>query len=496
MNGYTIDRRSAHDVRISFDGNTPEAYSFFLRCKKLPRKLWTGRTVLTDEWSLAFILGEDAATQEVSYSDYLFDYQSWLVNRSLRAQKYGVWADTGLGKTAIELEYARLLQPNGPVLIVCPLSVAEQTQEECEKFYGHNFVKRLSRQPDSSPGEGVWLINYERLKEGVDFSWANAVVLDECAILRNKFGVTYKILRSAVDKVNYRLALSATPAPNEYAEYANIALWLGVVRSLSEFFSGFFIHDETLGRWRPKRHAEKELWRWIASWGLYMHDPERWGFAPLKLQMPTVSYHKHQVLADGQSVKEAKVASQSLLSQDAGRMMKRSDLARITKRLGERYELIRRIRNEAPDKQSLVWVHHNYEQDQVKAVIPDAVVIDGSTPHDKREEIRRAFIRGDVRTLISKPSVMSQGVNLQVAEQVIFSSLSDSFDDWYQAKNRVVRRGGRDHVDVHIVYSDLEAVVLDNVMNKQHNFLADVQHCEDVFIEQYSDAIRRTREVA
>jgi hypothetical protein len=468
---------------IRFLDHSRAAYEMFLRCKHLPRKEWRGRTVHTDRWSLARILGEPLPEESLPVSEYLFDYQRFLVRRALAARSYGIWADCGLGKTAMMLEWARHLEPLGPVLFVCPLSVVEQTQEEAERFYGERFVHRLDHLPSGSPGPGTWIINFERLKTDADFSAFHAVALDECSILKNKFGVTARTLTAAVRGRPYRLALSATPAPNEYIEYANIALWLGVVRPLSEFFASFFVHDEDLGRWRLKRHAERAFWEWVSSWALYINDPAAWGFSPVPLRLPRLEFNRHVFDVSSDAAKRIAIDTGELFHADVGKHVKRSDLARVTKREPERYDIVARIRESRRDTPSLIWCHHNIEQTELKARIPDALIIDGSTPPERREEIRRALWRGEVSTIISKPSVLSQGVNLQVCGQVIFCSLSDSFQDYYQAMKRVHRYGGLESVDVHVVVSTLETAIVENLQQKQARYLDDVRNCERVFIE-------------
>ena len=219
----------------------------------------------------------------------LFPFQRDLVAWAVRKGRAALFADTGLGKTRMQVEWARLV--GVPTMIVAPLSVARQTVREAQKI---GVDVRYVRRPDEITDGGIYITNYE-LIDRFDMSLFGAVVLDESSILKALDGKTRQRLTDMCAGVDYRLCCTATPAPNDIAEIANHAEFLGVMRRV-EMLASFFIHDDT--GWRLKRHAETAFYRWMASWAMSVRRPSDLGYSDDGYILPSLTVSPLWVASD------------------------------------------------------------------------------------------------------------------------------------------------------------------------------------------------------
>lgn len=394
--------------------------------------------------------------------DFLFDFQKALVEWSVEKGRGAIFADCGLGKTPMQLVWAQnvVQETNGRVLIITPLAVGHQTVREGDKF--GILCARSSDGSLPSTGEKIIVTNYERLHyfNPNDFE---GVVCDESSILKNFDGVTRAAITEFMRTRKYRLLCTATAAPNDYIELGTSSEAVGEL-GFSDMLSRFFKkHGSTTSRsdehragvWRFRGHAEKDFWRWICSWSRAIRKPSDLGFEDGDFKLPHLETRQHIVKAntppDGY-----------LFSMPAcGLAEQRSERRRT---LNERCELAAMIHNSCGEA-SIGWCHLNSEGDLLTKLIPNAEQVSGDDPDEKKEEIFQAFETGQVRVLITKPTIAGFGLNFQhCARQTFFPS--HSFEQWYQAVRRSWRFGQKKIVVVDVISSEGEANVLQNLQRK------------------------------
>lgn len=387
-----------------------------------------------------------------------FDWQKDVDRWAIRKGRAALFEDCGLGKTIQQLEFARQVHEhtNSPSLIAAPLAVAQQTKREGAKF-GYDVTVCRS-QDEIKPG--INITNYEMLSH-FDAGAFGGVVLDESSILKSYSG---KIKQQIVDMFQatpYKLACTATPAPNDFMELGNHAEFLGVM-SRSEMLSTFFVHDGgSTQSWRLKGHAQDDFWRWVASWAVVMSNPADLGYDDEGYNLPPLNVIEHVIKSDskydtyGQEMFFAP-AVQTLSDRRAAR---RESLAERVKKCAE-------IAN-STDQQVLVWCDLNDESRELTKAINGAVEVTGSDTDEHKADAMMGFSSGDVRVLVSKPKIAGWGMNWQNCNTEIFCGLSDSFEAYYQAVRRCWRYGQKNTVDVHIVTSEAEGAVKANIERKQ-----------------------------
>ena len=377
----------------------------------------------------------------------LHDWQAEIVTWAVRKGRAAVFADCGLGKTFIQLEWARMVGRR--TLILAPLSVARQTVREATKI---DLAVQYVRHGSDVTGDGIWITNYE-MADGFDPAQFDAVVLDESSILKNVEGKTRQRLTTAFASVPYRLACTATPAPNDVAELCNHAEFLGVM-SRSEMLAAFFVHDE-IG-WRLKGHAAAPMYRWMSSWAVALRRPSDVGYSDDGYDLPELRIIPQVVAVDIE-------AEGQLFPTELGGIGGRSKVRRAT--LDARCELAATLA--AGDGQWIVWCGLNDEADEIASVVDGAVNVEGAWSPDDKARALEDFQDGRIRVLVTKPSIAGFGMNFQRAHQMIFVGLSDSYEAYYQAIRRCWRFGQQHPVDVHVVVSDLERQIVDNVRRKE-----------------------------
>lgn len=387
------------------------------------------------------------AIDESDVHKKLYDWQRRIVVWTVGRGRAAVFADCGLGKTFMQLEWARLL--GGTALIIAPLSVARQTVREAHKI-GSDV--RYVRSGEEVEGPGVWITNYEMADRfrPTDF---DSVVLDESSILKNVDGKTRRALTHDWRDVPYRLACTATPAPNDVAELTNHAEYLGVM-SRAEMLAAYFVHDEKL--WRLKGHASESMFRWMASWAVALRKPSDLGYPDGGFNLPALRIMPEVVRVE-------LTPEGQLFATDLGGIGGRAAARRST--LDARVE---RAASLASGKhQWIVWCGLNDEADRLGSLIDGAVNVPGSWSPDSKAAALEAFQDGDIRVLVTKPSIAGFGMNFQNCSRTVFCGIGDSYESYYQAIRRCWRFGQTEPVNVHIVVSELEQQIVENVRRKE-----------------------------
>jgi len=387
-------------------------------------------------------------------------HQDVAIRFALERGKSAAFLDTGLGKSFIELEFARQCaeETGKPTLILTPLAVAGQMVREGHKF---NIDARQIRE-QSEVGAGVVVANYERLLK-MDPSCFGAVVLDESSILKSFAGRTRNTLMEAFRDTPYKLAATATPSPNDHMELANHAEFLGVMRQ-QEMLSRWFVNDTATASqdWRLKGHAVEDFWSWVASWSRCATLPSDLGGDDAGYILPAIDRHIHMVKADR--------------TEDAGEL-----LFRIPEMSATSFHQEKRLTLEARcalaaelathDQPVTVWCETNDESARLAQIIPGAVEVHGSLDPDEKERRLLAFADGDIRCIVTKPKLAGFGVNWQHCAHAVFASISFSYEQHYQAVRRSHRFGQNQRVRNDIVISDTERSIWDavNVKGKKHD---------------------------
>jgi hypothetical protein len=378
----------------------------------------------------------------------LHPWQSELTRWALRTSRAALWADTGMGKTFMQLEWARLSAPAS--LIIAPLAVCQQTIREAAKL---GITARYVRYHDAVDGPGVWVTNYECVRHMLP-DFFGAVVLDESSILKQSDGKTRSMLINWARDIPHRLACSATPAPNDPEELTNQAEWLGRM-TRTHMLAAYFIHDQD--GWRLKGHARAPMIRWMAQWAVALTKPSDVGGDDTNYQLPGLEIVPEIVAAD------LDVDGQ-LFATEIGGVTGRAQLRRKT--LNARLDRAAKLVANDPGPW-ILWCGLNSEAEGLAAAIPGAVNVYGSQDPDEKARLLLGFADGDYAVLITKPSIASQGLNYQHCARMAFVGLGDSYEQYYQAIRRCYRYGQQQIVKAHVIVSDLEAQIAANVARKE-----------------------------
>ena len=393
-----------------------------------------------------------------SISDKAFEWQRPVIRYACKKGKAALWEGCGLGKTFQQLEWGRnvCMETGGSVLLLAPLAVAEQTGEEATKFGIESALVR----DQSQCIRGINITNYEML-DHFDTSKFDGVILDESSILKDYSSSTRKSLTDGFKHTPYRLACSATPAPNDFMELATHAEFLGVM-TRQEMLATFFVHDggET-SKWRLKKHAVEEYWKWIASWAVMIQKPSDIGFHDDGYILPPLRRHQHVVPSE---------AVDTLFVCEAKTLQDRRGARKDS--LNARVRLAADIAASDRTNQRVVWCDLNSESTALTDLIEDAVEVCGSDSREFKIDAMRRFTRGDIRVLVTKPSIFGWGANWQNCHKMSFVGLSDSFEQLYQAERRCWRFGQKSPVDVDIITSEAEGAVVRNIERKQAEYQA------------------------
>jgi superfamily II DNA or RNA helicase len=400
----------------------------------------------------------------------LFEHQQHITQWALARGRAAIFADTGLGKTAMQLEWARHI--GSTALILAPLSVARQTVREAARI---DQNVRYVRHQDDVTGPGVWITNYQ-MAEHFDADRFDAVVLDESSILKNFVGKTRTHLIEQWQDTKYRLCCTATPAPNDVTELCNHAEFLGIMPR-NEMLAAYFVHDDV--GWRLKGHAADPMYRWMASWAMAIRYPSDLGYSNERYELPPLNIRPEvvhvDIAPDGQ-----------LFATDLGGIGGRSAVRRET--LNARCD--RTIQLAETGDQWIVWCGLNDEASTIAAALDDAVNVEGSWSPEAKADALEAFQDGDVRVLVTKPAIAGFGMNFQNAHRMAFCGVNDSYEMYYQSIRRCWRFGQTEPVDVHIVVSELEQQIVDNVRRKESEAATMTAHLVHA-MRQEQDAKRK-----
>jgi DNA modification methylase len=428
--------------------------------------------------------GVNAPRQDIHTK--LFDWQKDIVVWACRKGRCAVFLDTGLGKTFIQLEWARLLNEN--TLIIAPLTVARQTVKEATKI--NIPIRYIRGQGEVAPNNKLWITNYE-MADQFDFSKFNAVVLDESSILKSIGGKTRQKLTELCRNVKYKLCCTATPAPNDYIELGNHTEFLGICKQ-SEMLAMFFINankehtiviDDKAYRkkgsnkggqeWRLKHHAEQPFFKWLSSWAITMTKPSDLGYDDDGFILPPLNTIPIYIHTD------YKPENQLFFTHLHG-ITDRVKVRRST--LDGKLDKLKEI-IASDDGQWIVWCGLDSESHDANRVIDGAVEVTGSDPLEHKIKSIEDFQDGISRVMVTKPKIAGFGLNLQQAHNMIFLGINDSWETFYQCVRREWRYGQMQPVNAYIIMHDAEAEVYQNVLRKD----AMAKRLKEKLIEQIGE---------
>jgi superfamily II DNA or RNA helicase len=424
---------------------------------------------------------------ELHLADGLFPHQVDLVRWALKRGRAAIFADTGLGKTRMQLAWADAVhrKTGQSVLILAPLAVSAQTVAEGEEI----GIKVTHLRSDWELTPGINITNYERLHK-INPAWFGGVVLDESSIIKHHDAKTFSILTEAFRNTPYKLCATATPAPNDWTELGTHAEFLGI-RQRQEMLAEFFTHDGgDTQTWRLKGHARQIFWQWVVSWGALIRRPSDLGHDDTAYKLPPLHLHEHHVSVEMPT-------NGMLFALEAQTLSERRDARRAS--LADRVAECAAIVN-ADNDPWIVWCDLNAEGDALRHAIPGAVEIRGSdTPEDKERRLID-FAQGRIRVLITKPSIAGFGLNWQHCNRMAFVGVTDSFESYYQAVRRCWRFGQKREVHVHIFASDAEGAIVANLKRKERDAMAMAEslsaETRDAVFSEVRGASRESNEYA
>lgn len=422
-------------------------------------------------------------TGEISLPDAMFPHQADITRWALRRGRAALFAGTGLGKSFMELAWAdKVVAHTGkPVLHLAPLAVTAQMVREAEKF-GMD-ARQVVNQSEVVIGDNV--TNYQKL-DHFDLSAFGGVILDESSILKSTDGHYRTQLIEACQTIPFRLAATATPAPNDFMELGNHAEFLGVM-SYTDMLATFFTHDGgDTQKWRLKGHAENEFWKWMASWAVMLRKPSDLGYSDEGYDLPALTQIQHTVAAEKEN------EDGNLFPAFAATMSERISARRDT--VAER---VAKAASLTPtDRPFVWWCNLNTESEMLTRMIPGAVETKGSDSDDVKERKLLDFAEGRIRVLVTKPKVAGFGMNWQHCADTGFVGLNDSFEQIYQAVRRFWRFGQTQPVTVHMIAADVEGAVVSNLRRKEADAdrmaAAMVMHMADMSSQAVRGMVRDT----
>ncbi len=388
----------------------------------------------------------------------LFDWQAHIVRWACRQGVAAIWADTGLGKTAMQLAWADAVarHTGRRVLILTPLAVGAQTAREAVKF----GVTAAHMTGHTLPDAPIVILNYERLHYLTDLSLFAGVVLDESSILKSYMGKTKRTLVESFASTPFRLCCTATPAPNDHLELGNHAAFLGIMRS-NEMIARWFVNDPMeAGAYRLKSHGAADFWRWVASWACSLTSPSDLGYdgaafvlPPLTVNHCDVGYIETAITGD------YLFASRDISATEMHATMRQTAPARAA--------ALAALVQAEPDESWLIWCHTNYDADAVHAALDDVVEVRGADSLESKEARLLGFSDGHVKRLMTKPSVAGFGMNWQHCARVAFVGVSYSYEQFYQAIRRSWRFGQTRPVQVYVISAANEYSIVNTLKAKE-----------------------------
>ena len=473
-----------------------DSYDRFLKAKLSPFYEVNDRIVKIKEQQITL----DELKNVEKNESHLFDYQKFILNLAIKKQKYAIWADCGLGKTAIFLAWIRRLVTileDKKIIIISPLMVIKQTLDEEKKFYEDCLITDIHKQKIEewlNSDSKIGITNIDKFYKEYDFkNKILAVVLDESSILKNADGKTRNCLIESFKGVPFKLCCSATPAPNDREEYANHATFLDYVRSNNEFYSRFFVNKDN--GWIIKPHGYESFYKFLAEWSVYLRNPEKYDFSNNISSLPKPDYHIKNIEWTEEQKKYLK--QKNLLGEVSDALDKKIYYLKLSKGFinkdgklnyidtNKTREIINILEKHKGEK-IVVWVIYNEEErillKALKELKYNVTSISGKTKEEDRVKIIEEFRDNDCDILISKTTLLGFGLNMPFATVHIYSGMTDSYEQFYQSIKRSYRYGAKESLQVYIPITNAEKKILDNVLRKKDEFEHDSNKQEQFFI--------------
>lgn len=410
---------------------------------------------------------------DANLHESLFDFQRLLVKWALKRGRSAIFADTGLGKTRMQLSWANAvnIHTDRSVLIVAPLAVSNQTVGEAHIM--DMECSYVRSQPDDS---GIFVTNYEMIDK-FDLSKFSGIVLDESSILKHQTSRYRNKLIDAASVVPFRLSATATPSPNDYMELGGQSEFVGIM-PMPEMLAMYFTHDSgQTSKWRLKGHGKTKFWEWLSTWAAVVKSPADLGFDDSHYQLPPLRIEEHVV-------ETGKLLSGKLFCEPAASLSERNEARRIT--IEDRVKLCAEMVN-ASDEPWIIWCNLNDESKALTNAIDGAVEIKGSDKIESKESNLLGFSRGEFKKLVTKPSIAGFGMNWQHCSNMAFVGLNDSYEQLYQAIRRCYRFGQTKPVNVHLITSDIEGAVLENLKRKEEQ----AERMSEMMVDYMRDLVNR-----
>jgi len=491
-------------MRVHFDTRSLNDYHTFLNVRRCPVYQFRGTAVdIPDEYARQLGLPVETMDDDEWYQPLhgLFDYQEDIARKAIQKRKYAIFADCGLGKTLMLLEFARHAArvTRQRVLIVSPLMVVRQTISEALKWYGASGesidIGRVNAADlpywltsTDSQDTQIGVTNYEAIRDGLPQGTLGGLILDESSMLKSHYGAWGTRLIELGRGVSFKLAATGTPAPNDRIEFANHAVFLDRARTVNEFLASYFVNrGQTNNRWELKPHALRPFYRSLADWSIFLTNPATYGWGDNVGVTPPIHIHIDDVPLTDEQRHAAQQITGDLLTANIGGIGQRAKLSQIAKGKNgiatNKPSAIRELVDSWPDESTIIWCNYNDEQTIMERTFPEAVSVSGSTKETDREKAIDLFQSGESRVLITKPKILGFGLNLQVATRQVFSGLKDSYEEFYQAVKRSNRIGSTRPLNVHIPVTELEVPFVDNVLAKARRVETDAEEQEALFKE-------------
>lgn len=420
---------------------------------------------------------------------FLFDFQEFVVVHALKKGRCAVFADTGLGKTAIELVIAQnvVQKTNRKTLVLTPLAVAFQFLKESEKI---GIPGTIEYSKDGRFKSDIVVTNYERLHY-FDFNDFEAVILDESSILKNFEGSTKKTITQFIKKVKYRFLCTATPSPNDFIELGTSSEALGYM-GYTDMLSTFFTNNEdtikpqNIGtKWILKGHAESSFFHWVSTWSISLRKPSDIGFDDDRYVLPKLHTNYHPVKNNKNLVVDGQIQAFNQIARRLTEVRAEQQMT-VESRCQRAVDLARKC--------TVYWCNRNDEGDTIQSLDKGAYQITGSMSLDKKEDILIAFSNGDIDRLITKPKITAFGLNWQHCNHTVFFP-TFSFEQYYQAIRRFWRFGQKREVTVDLVYSDGQKRVLDSLIAKSEKSVQLFSNLNSAINKNHTDNIKEFQKV-
>lgn len=475
-------------------------YHKFTRGRSCPVYECRGRgLIVPDEYASAVTGMTVDRLPDVDYtpSKFLFDYQRDISRLAIRKRKFGVFVEPGYGKTLIMMEFtihSDSIATGRPVLIVSPINVIPQTCEEAEKFYPGLNVQRIPAaklQDFLDNGHGIGITNYESFNQPLRAGKLFAIAVDEGSMLKSHYGKWGNSILKLSAGVEWRLVLTGTPAPNDRIEYANHAIFCGMHRTVNEFLARYFVNrGQTSNRWEMMANAVDAFYRNLSHWCIFMVNPATYGWKDNAGTIPPINVSIHRVELTDEQKKATRETTGTLFVGSSGGIGQRSKLGQIAKghfngqKIGtNKPTFIAGLCAAFGEGSAIIWCKYNEEQKTIAEALPGCANISGDTPIEKRLELIKAFKLGQIKNLVSKGRILGFGLNLQVANNQVFSTLEDSYETYHQCVKRSNRVGSTHPLNVHLPLTENEEPMAQNALRKCRDVQQDTEEQERRFKE-------------